>query len=244
MIVALIPARGQSKRVPRKNLQKIGPSTLLEWSIASASIVEAIDRIYISSEDDEILNVARMYDQDNFYNRVIPMRRRKHAATDDATDRDVIVDFLNRGVDEGDISLVVYLRPTTPFRRVEDIGEAIQKMIAVPEATGLRSVHEMSESAYKCMTIKAECLLKGIFAMADAVDGANLPNHFYPKTYHPNGVVDIIRPKIVRTGALFGENVMAHITEPTIEIDTLHDLKIAEFEYATRRKEERIVFKP
>jgi CMP-N,N'-diacetyllegionaminic acid synthase len=242
MIVALIPARGQSKRVPRKNLQKIGPSTLLEWSIASASVVEAIDRIYVSSEDDEILNVARMYDQDNFYNRVIPMRRRKHAATDDATDRDVILDFLDRA--EGDIDLVVYLRPTTPFRRIEDVETAIQKMIAAPEATGLRSVHEMSESAYKCMQVWPGGILLPAFGLHNIVDAVNKPNHFYPKTYHPNGVVDIIRTEYVRVGALFGENVMAHITEPTIEIDTLHDLKIAEFEYATRRNEERIVFKP
>jgi CMP-N,N'-diacetyllegionaminic acid synthase len=240
MIVALIPARGQSKRVPRKNLQKIGPSTLLEWSIASASIANWIDRIYISSEDDEILNVARMYDQDNFYNRVIPMRRRKHAATDDATDRDVVLDFLDRA--EGDIDFIVYLRPTTPFRRIEDIEMAIQKMIIVPDATGLRSVHEMSESAYKCMQVRPDGELFPAFH--NAVDAANKPNHFYPKTYHPNGVVDIMRPGVVRTGALFGENVIAHITEPTIEIDTLHDLKIAEFEYATRRNEERIVFKP
>jgi CMP-N,N'-diacetyllegionaminic acid synthase len=240
MIVALIPARGQSKRVPRKNLQKIGPSTLLEWSIASASVVEAIDRIYVSSEDDEILNIARMYDQDNFYNKVTPLRRRQCASTDDSTDRDVVLDFLDRA--EGDISLIVYLRPTTPFRRIEDVEMAIQKMIIVPDATGLRSVHEMSESAYKCMRFLPGGILFSAFH--NTVDAANKPNHFYPKTYHPNGVVDIMRPGVVRTGALFGENVMAHITEPTIEIDTLHDLKIAEFEYATRRNEERIVFKP
>jgi len=236
MIVALIPARGGSKRVPRKNLQKIGRRTLLEWSIIEALHCPAIDHVYVSSEDDEILGYAREY------KKVSALKRSAEAATDDATDRDVVLDFLSKT--SGDVSLIVYLRPTTPFRMGKDIEEAIQKMIDVPEATGLRSVHEMSESAYKCFEVGIGRILRTAFTAALSVDSANLPNHFYPKTYHPNGVVDIIRPEVVRTGALFGDRVMAHITKPTIEIDTLHDFKLAEFELAIRSKEGREVFRP
>lgn len=249
MIVAIIPARGGSKRISRKNLQKIGKLTLVEWSIHTAQVcrqVGCIDQIVVSSDDPSILQIARAQG-------VTDWKRCAMASDDNATDWNVIEDFFNGVADvpdsrSQDIDLIVYLRPTTPLRTSFDVEVAIRKMKDVPAATGLRSVHEMSETAYKCMEIIPGGILKRVFfggrygGGKNGVDAVNLPNHQYLKTYKPNGVVDIIRPEEIAQGNTFGDSVMAHITSPVIEIDTPHDLELARYEYAYKVGGRREVF--
>lgn len=243
-VYALIPARGGSKRIPKKNLEKIGESSLVEWSIASAIISNMIDLVFVSSDDQDILKIAIDHKE------CVAIARKGFACGDDATDRDVVVDFLTWLGPNDRPDLIVYLRPTTPFRRIMDIDQAIQKMIDIPAATGLRSVHEMSESAHKCFYVdivtgaKLERIPIGMVDEKD-IDSANRPNHHYPKTYHPNGVVDIIRPEFMMGNptVLFGSEVIAHITEPTIEIDTPFDLQMARLYHMHRQPDEYEVFK-
>lgn len=241
-IYALIPARGGSKRIPKKNLEKIGDSSLVEWSIASAIISNMIDQVFVSSDDQDILKLATDHDG------CVAIARKGFACGDDATDRDVVVDFLTWLGPNDSPDLIVYLRPTTPFRRIVDIDQAIQKMKDIPAATGLRSVHEMSESAHKCFYVDTFMKLWRLpIGMVDDrdIDSANFPNHQYPKTYHPNGVVDIIRPEVMMGNptVLFGSEVIAHITEPTIEIDTPFELQMARFYHMYRQPDEYEVFK-
>lgn len=243
MIHALIPARGGSKRIPKKNLEVIGGKTLVEWSIAAALLSKSINRVFVSSDDHDTLELVKDIPS------CVGFKRKAFACTDDATDRDVVIDFLDFLPKNAWPELIVYLRPTTPFRRIMDIDSAIQKMIDIPAATGLRSVHEMSESAYKCFEIRYEGWLFPSFENEDIrnIDNCNAPNHFYPKTYHPNGVVDIIRLSTIRENlfskVLFGNEVVAHITEPTIEIDTPFDLQMARFYNMHRQPDEYEVFK-
>jgi CMP-N,N'-diacetyllegionaminic acid synthase len=243
MILALIPARAGSKRVPGKNKRPLAGRPLVEYTISAALQAQYVDKVVVSTDDLEILEIASNYPG------VIGHRRSGEASTDDATDGDVIMDYLRSGRNPDDIlediQLIVYLRPTTPLRRVEWIDKAIVLINEVPAATGLRSVHEMSESAYKCFEISYGQILQRMPGMGsvDNIDGANLPNHFYPKTYHPNGAVDIIRPEVMQFNRLFGDKVMAYVTPPTIEIDTEHDFRLAEWELAMDEGGERIVFK-
>lgn len=239
MNIALIPARGSSKRIHQKNLQQVGGLSLIQHAVVAAKMVPAIEKIIVSTDSDEISRHVREKESGVFL-----WNREAAAATDEATDRDVMLDLLHRWPEAGQVGLIVYLRPTTPVRRIIDIETAVEIMTAVPAATGLRSVHEMSESAYKCFEIEGGRLmpLPCLTDIGTGVDLCNEPNHHYPKTYHPNGVVDIVKPKTIATGATFGTDCMAHVTPPTIEIDTPFDLEMARLAFS-HRQYERVIYK-
>jgi CMP-N-acetylneuraminic acid synthetase len=103
------------------------------------------------------------------------------------------------------------------------------------QGTGLRSVEEMGESAYKCFEILDNCLDPVWYAEDDGMgdtyweDMTDKPNHDCPKTYHPNGYVDLIRSEWVKKGQLWGPEKQAFITPRVIEIDTEEDFEMAEW---------------
>jgi CMP-N,N'-diacetyllegionaminic acid synthase len=119
--------------------------------------------------------------------------------------------------------IICYLRPTTPLREVSVVKGAL----GVFEGTGLRSVQEMGESAYKCFEVEAERLKPICHNIID--DYTDVSNHLCPKTYHPNGYVDLIRSEWVKNDNLWGPDKQAYITPRVIEIDTEDDWEYAEW---------------
>jgi N-acylneuraminate cytidylyltransferase len=238
-ILALIPARGGSKRIPEKNLVTIGGMSLVEWSMCCATTLKqigAIHHIVLSSDDDKILDRADAFDS------VHKHRRSVDAASDSATDFHVIADMLEGMPYQPD--LIVYLRPTTPFRKASDVEIAINMIKSCPDATGLRSVHKMSESAYKCFELGIGNILKPMGkTYTFNVDACNQPNQEYPPTYHPNGVVDIMRVDQINEGNTFGSMCLAHVTHPTIEIDSEWDLEMAEVYHQLKLGRPAVIFK-
>ena len=222
-IVALIPARSGSKRIPDKNIKPLGGVPLLQYSVAVARACPLIDEVYVSTDSAEYAKVAQC--------DIIP--RPAELATDDADDLAVI----NHALQMVNADLVVYLRPTTPFRTESLITIAIQQFCELldhPDApTSLRSIEEMSESAYKCF-IKFGPMLQGIGNQT--VETAGKPNEFFIKTYKPNGYIDIVRPDHIRdTDTLWGDRVYGFDTPETIELDTPHEWDMAEMWLATKQ---------
>ena len=215
--IALIPARSGSKRVPDKNIRELKGKPLMAWSIEVAKACENIDEVYLSSDSDEYLKVGRDRGCGGIHRPIT-------LAEDDAQDQDVILDAIGRFQFKPD--LVVYLRPTTPFRSVQRVEQAIELMKKTPanEMPSLRSVHEMSESAYKMFKVKG-----GFLKPLTKQDLTDLPNQKLPKTYCPNGYVDIVRRENVEKGNLWGSRRFAYLTPKTIEIDTEEDFKHAEY---------------
>jgi len=108
--VALIPARGGSKSIKGKNLRKISGKSLLEISIKQAKSVEIIRDVYVSSDSEEILQVAKSLD-------CISIKRSAEASTNTASANLVVSEFLNHpGVELNHEDTIVYLQPTSPFR--------------------------------------------------------------------------------------------------------------------------------
>ncbi len=144
-VLALIQARGGSKGVPGKNIRPLGGFPLIAWSVAACRLAETIDRVVLSTDSEEIAEVAKAYGVE------VPFMRPAAFATDTATDFVVIKHALEWLRDnEGHVpDLVVQIRPTTPLRDPAVIDEAVAKLKASPQATGLRSVFEMPESAWK-----------------------------------------------------------------------------------------------
>lgn len=224
-IYAIIPARCGSKGVKDKNIYKIGNHPLLAWSIAAAKQCKRIDRVIVSTNSDAYASIAKEYHGE------IPFIRPESISQDSSTDYEFILhalDELKKKNDEPDF--LVHLRPTTPLRSSEVIDSAIDIMLNSHDFNSLRSVHEMSESAYKTFEILNNELVSLEFLRDKQID-VNAPRQLFPKTYFPNGYVDIIRTSYVRSkNNIHGEKCLAYITDVVTEVDTLEDLRYLEYE--------------
>jgi CMP-N,N'-diacetyllegionaminic acid synthase len=235
-VVAIIPARSGSKSVRDKNVKLLAGKPLLAYSIAVALQVKLVERIIVSTDSQRYANIAREYGAE------VPFLRPAEISGDGSTAYDFIKHALDwMGAHEGHRpTYIVLLLPTTPLREVCYIESAIKTIIGDDKATGLRSVHEMSETAYKTVEIDGgymKCICTGSFD----VDAANLPRQRYPKTYHPNGYVDVIKSDyVIKNGKLFGDRVIAYITPRITEVDTIEDYVYLEYQVA---KEPAIVNK-
>ncbi len=224
-IVAIIPARSGSKGVPDKNIRLLEGKPLLAYSIAAALQVKLIKRVIVSTDSQQYADIAQKYGAE------VPFLRPADISDDGSTAYDFIkhtLDWLN--THEGHRpAYFVLLLPTTPLREISYIEAAIRSIKNNDKATGLRSVHEMSESAYKTVEIDGgylKCVCTGSF---DA-DTGNLPRQGYPKTYQPNGYVDIIKTNyVIKNGKLFGDRVIAHTTPQVVEVDAMEDFAYLEY---------------
>jgi CMP-N,N'-diacetyllegionaminic acid synthase len=130
-ILGLIPARGGSKGIARKNLALVAGRPLLEWTVESARAAHELTRVVVSTEDDEIAAAAG----------VDVLRRPPELAADDTPMRDVV----RHAVQELGPDVVVLLQPTSPLRRAEHVdacvrlllesgADAVVSVVAVPHA--------------------------------------------------------------------------------------------------------------
>ncbi len=118
--VAIIPARGGSKGIPRKNLVPVAGKPLLAWSILQALAADTIESVWVSSDDEEILDIAIRYGAS-------PILRPSELSSDDATSESAwihSIDFIEaRGQS---VSCVVGMQPTSPLRSPEDLDKAVR----------------------------------------------------------------------------------------------------------------------
>nr|MDQ3003426.1 acylneuraminate cytidylyltransferase family protein [Fibrobacterota bacterium] len=118
-VLALVPARGGSKGVLRKNLRRVHGKPLVEHTLEAAKGSRFVDKVYLSSDDEEILDVGRALQVEAF-------KRIATAASDTATSGEVVgnfIDCLPRGIIEAD-PFIAYLQPTSPLRNSGHIDAA------------------------------------------------------------------------------------------------------------------------
>lgn len=227
--VAIIPARSGSKGVSDKNIRLLSGKPLLAFSIAAAKLTSNIDRVIVSTDSEKYADIARKYGAE------VPFLRPAEISEDTSTDYDFIKYTLDWFLDnEGEFpKYLVHLRPTTPLREVHHIELAIKAIKADKNATALRSVHEMSESAYKAFVVDQDCL-KTLGSNSFDLDAANAPRQQFKKTYQGNGYVDVIvSSHVLETRKLHGDHVLAYITPYVSEIDTEEDFKYVEYQAAS-----------
>ncbi|WP_135455744.1 cytidylyltransferase domain-containing protein [Vibrio echinoideorum] len=117
-IMAFIPARGGSKRLPRKNVLPLAGKPLINWSIEAGKKSQYIDRVFVSTDDKEIADVAWQLDVE------LPELRPAELASDTAKTEDVLLYSLEKFAP--DVDVVVLLQPTSPLRTAEHIDEALE----------------------------------------------------------------------------------------------------------------------
>lgn len=224
-IIAIIPARGGSKGLPKKNIIDLGDHPLIAYSIAVAKLSKFIDRIIVTTDNKEIAQIAKKYGAE------VPFLRPKKFATDNAKD----IGFINHAIrwfkrnENFHPDYLVLLRPTTPLRNFRIIDNAISEIIKDKKATALRSGHFFESPAYKLFRKKrnyAEFFGKKTFK--SGAEYLDFPRQKLPVTYKTNGYVDIFLPKTIKeTGILHGKKIRTFITDEVADIDSLGDLDFA-----------------
>ena len=215
-VLALIPARGGSKGIPRKNLLMLLGKPLLAYSIEQALASRHITRTIVSTEDAEIAGVTRRFGAQ------VPFMRPPEFARDLSPDIDVFKHALEwlRDQEGYTCELVVHLRPTGPVRRVELIDQAIEVMLKHKEADSLRSVSWPMQTPYKMWRI-VDGYLQPLLEVEGMVEPYCMPRQTLPEMFWQNGYVDIVRPHVVlELGMMCGHKILPFaINEPILEID-------------------------
>lgn len=228
-ILAIIPARSGSKGVPKKNIKLLNKLPLIGHSIKSAQASKLINKIIISTDSQEIADIAEKF------NVAVPFLRPQEFATDTSQDIEFIQHTLT-WLQENEKYIpdfIVLLRPTTPIREYKVIDNAIKIMIDSKNATSLRSSHKSSESPFKWFKIKDDIYttIHEDYTLQDT----NKPRQSFEDVYIPNGYVDILTPDTVyKYNNIYGDRIYSYITDVTYEIDTIEEFDFLEYKLNQR----------
>jgi N-acylneuraminate cytidylyltransferase len=230
-VLALIPARGGSKGIPRKNVIELAGRPTIAWSIGHALDSSRVTRVVVSTDDDEIAAVARDWGAE------VPFRRPAELAGDLSPDIDVMRHALTFLADTEGYrpELVVHLRPTGPVRRVADIDLAIDLLAAHPETDAVRSVSLAHQTPYKMWRIVEDGTMRPLLEVPGMVDCQSRPRQLLPTVHWQNGYVDVFRPRaVLELESMWGESVLPFVVEMQL-LDLDYPEDIAPVEEALRR---------
>ena len=224
-IVSFIPARSGSKGIRDKNLTKLKNKLIIHWAIETSLKSKIIQKTFFSSNSIKYIKLA------NKYSSIFTIQRSTKLSQDFTTDYDVIKDFIKFLYSINIFpDIIVHLRPTTPVRNPKLVDKAIRYFFKNKKYSSLRSVHKMSETAYKSVKISKKGNLVPILDKYENLDDINLSRQLYPETFQPNGYVDIYRVKnILKNRSLLGKNSFPFVTDFQAELDTAEDLKFLKY---------------
>jgi CMP-N-acetylneuraminic acid synthetase len=227
-VLAIIPARGGSKGIPRKNIRSFAGHPLIAFSIAAALQAESVSRVIVSTDDEEITEISRRYGAET------PFLRPAELAADRTTDLPVFQHALI-WLDENEHyqpEMVLHLHATTPVRPQSCLDQAIRLMMNKPEADCVRSVVEAGQNPHKMWRIDNEtgCMVP-LINVPGIAEPYNAPRQSLPPVYWQTGHVNAIRPAIIRGGSMTGRIILPIIIDPRflVDIDTPADWEHAEW---------------
>jgi len=221
-ILAIIPARGGSKGIPRKNIQIVAGKPLIFYTIEKALQSKYIDRTVVSTDDNEIAEIAKKYGAE-------VLIRPKELALDDTPDLPVFQHAIKylREKENYCSDLVINLRPTCPLRSVADIDNAIEKMLK-NNCDSVRTITEVKHHPYWTSKIEGDHILPFL-------ENCDVSKYYrrqlLPDAYITNGAADVLKSDIImNNNNLYGEDIRGIIipAERSVDIDTEFDLKLVE----------------
>lgn len=221
--LALIPARGGSKGIPRKNIKDFAGFPLIAWSIAAAKRSQLVTRVIVSTDDEEIAAVAREYGAET------PFLRPAELAQDKTTDLPVFEHALKwlEDIEGYKPEVVIQLRPTSPIRPLNCVDDAVRILLAHPEADCVRGVVPAGQNPFKMWRFNgADQPLKPLLEVEGIAEPYNAPRQILPPVYWQTGHIDAIRTStITRKHSLTGEVIFPLVIDAkfTVDIDTPPD---------------------
>ncbi|MDD7349891.1 MAG: acylneuraminate cytidylyltransferase family protein [Clostridiales bacterium] len=219
-ILAIIPARGGSKGIPRKNVKAISGKPMIQYTIEAAKECPYIDKVVVSTEDEEIADISMRA------GAIVPFSRPEELATDEAKTIDVVmhaVEFYERKAEHFDI--IVLLQPTSPLRNAEDITKALEYFMR-NEQRSLVTVSEVSESPILMRNFNKENKLEKILE-----EDSDVRRQDMKKFYRINGAIYINKASELNANTSFNDNEMGFVLtqEHGIDVDEPQDLVVAEY---------------
>ena len=221
-ILGLIPARGSSKGLPRKNIKLLLGKPLIAWTIEQALASKYLDRVVISTNDKEIAEISKKYGAE------IPFMRPKKLATDEAKGIDVVlhaIDWLKKKSKRKQYDLLMLLQPTSPLRTKEDIDKAIE-LLFLKEAKAIVSVCEVDHHPLWSNTLPEDGCMKDFIRQ----EIMNKNRQELSVFYRLNGAIYLAYWNYIKKQkSFFGEKTFAYIMpkERSVDIDDEIDLKLA-----------------
>lgn len=213
---ALVPARGGSKGIPRKNLKLIAGKPLIAWTIEAALRSRTLDAVVVSTEDEEIAEVAL------HWGAQVSFLRPPELAQDDTPGIDPVLHALGRLPEFG---TVILLQPTSPLRTTEDIDACIS-LAQDMHASSVVSVSESERHPYWMYRLDADQRLKSLMDVPPISRRQELP-----PVYAINGALYYARTDWLKQHRTFvTTETVAYVMpeERSVDLDTLRDWKLAE----------------
>ncbi|MBF0244779.1 MAG: acylneuraminate cytidylyltransferase family protein [Planctomycetes bacterium] len=217
-VLGIIPARGGSKGVPRKNLRQLAGKTLLKYTAEAALAASSLDRVILSTEDEEIAEAGR------FYGIEVPFLRPQSLALDETPMLPVIRHAILTLEESGKrYDAICLLQPTTPLRRAEDIDNCVRLL-----------VEQDADSVVSMLPVPTEFNPHWVwFVNPDGFlkisTGEDMPiprRQELPKAWHREGSVYVTRRDIlIERNSFYGTRMTGYLMDPkkTVNIDTMDD---------------------
>ncbi|MFH1185129.1 MAG: acylneuraminate cytidylyltransferase [Chloroflexota bacterium] len=222
-VLALIPARGGSKGIPRKNIRSFAGYPLMAYSIAAGLQAQTVGRVVVSTDDEEIAAVGREFGAQ------VPFLRPAELATDDVADLPAFrhaLEWLDKN--EGYMpDVVIQLRPTSPIRPPDLIDNAVRQLLAHADADSVRGVVLAGQNPHKMWRLTDdESAMRPLLEVEGLPEPYNAPRQALPQIYWQTGHVDAIRAQtILGKRSMSGDRIYPLLIDPryTVDIDNLAD---------------------
>ncbi|MDC0280238.1 acylneuraminate cytidylyltransferase family protein [Akkermansiaceae bacterium] len=222
-VYTIIPARGGSKGVPKKNIKLLKGKPLIAYTIEYSIKSKLVNKTVVSTDAIEIANIAKSL------GAKVPFMRPDHLAEDLTPDFPVFKNALSEleNIFEEKIDLFILLRPTSPFRPAGLIEMGVNQMIKNPKASSLRSVAISKEHPWRQWTSNGDFI---VGYDKDTIEPYNIPRQKLPEIYFQTGDIEIIRRSTIIDGSISGDHVIPLIIDhgDMVDIDTDNDWKNAE----------------
>jgi len=222
-ILALIPARGGSKGIPRKNILNFAGYPLIAWSIAAAKQSEFVTRVIVSTDDEVIAAVARECGAET------PFLRPAEFAQDKTTDLPVFEHAI-QWLEENENyipEIVIQLRPTSPIRPKNMLDDAVRLLLHQGDADCVRGVVPAAQNPFKMWRFDGEDKpMKPLLEVDGIAEPYNAPRQILPPAYWQTGHIDAIRVSTIKQKhSLTGDVIYPLLIDPryTVDIDNLSD---------------------
>jgi CMP-N,N'-diacetyllegionaminic acid synthase len=225
--VGVITARGGSKSMHKKSITPCAGRPLMYYTLIAAKRSANLNRLVVSTDDDEIADVARAEGVEVLGK--LPLDLLRH---DIAHFTFVLTQLAEEGYSP---DILVHLRPTTPLKKTNDIDRGVELLAANTDADSVRSVCRPMHSPFK-MYREGERFIQPLLqreypeVFAEFGEPYNMPRQILPMVWRHSGYVDVVRPSVIRGGSMSGTNILPMTIEEwrDVDIDSVHDLRYAE----------------
>jgi len=225
-ILAIIPARGGSKRLPNKNILELDGKPLIAWSIEEGLKSKYIDKVVVSSDSEDILNISKKFGADI-------VKRPDKLASDTATSFDAVKHTIENV--DGKFDFVILLQPTSPLRTQKHIDEAFILM-SKKKADAIISISELDHSPLLSNTLPNDGSMDN-FLNKSLI---NKRSQDLKKYYYLNGAVYICKVDVLMKEKTFfiNDNIFAYKMgrENSVDIDNITDFRFAEYLMTEKNK--------